>query len=76
VGRFGFAGPTLSLDCKPEGPLAEALLVEDRQVRTCHGDLARGRSRVGLVRQSTGRSLITLLPRASVIDHLEREKRG
>jgi hypothetical protein len=31
VGRLGFAGPTLSLDCKPEGPLAEALLVEDRQ---------------------------------------------
>jgi hypothetical protein len=33
VGRLGFAGPTLSLDCKPEGPLAEALLVEDRK---CH----------------------------------------
>src|SRR5689334_7346766 len=27
VGRLGFAGPALSLDCKkPEGPLAEALL--------------------------------------------------
>jgi hypothetical protein len=30
VGRLGFAGPTLSLDCKPEGPLAEALLVVRR----------------------------------------------
>jgi hypothetical protein len=36
-------------------------LLKTVSATACHGDLGRGRSRVGLVRQSTGRSLITLL---------------